>query len=352
MVPHHDQDSGSVRMMALLSMLVELGHRVTFLPDNLAGLEPYTTELQQLGIEVLYGPSEFGYVERYGHEFDCAILCRAHFALNYLPGLRASRPRPFIVFDTVDLHFLREQRRAELENDRRLADTAEKTRAVEVGVMRDSDMVWVTSTHEADLLRRDTSLPPVEIIPNIHSVRTDVPGYESRRDMLFIGGFRHTPNEDAVIYFVNEILPRVVSSLPGVRFVIVGSHMPQSIERLASDRVVVRGFVPDVEPVFDGIRLTVAPLRYGAGVKGKVTQSLAWGVPAVATPIAAEGLDLVDGEHLMIASDPITFARKIVDVYSNEALWTRLSHGGRAHIDANLGYESVKRSLAAMLEQV
>jgi len=352
MVPHHDQDSGSVRMMALLAMLVELGHRVTFLPDNLAGLEPYTTELQQMGIEVLYGPSEFGYVERFGHEFDCAILCRAHFAKSYLPGLRSAKPRPFIIFDTVDLHFLREQRRAELENDKRLAEAAEKTRLVETGVMRDSDMVWVTSTHEAELLRRDSSLPSVEVMPNIHSVRPHVPGYEQRRDMLFIGGFRHPPNEDAVLFFVNDIFPRVTKSLPEARFIIVGSHVPPSIERLSSDRVVVRGFVPNVEPVFDSCRLTVAPLRYGAGVKGKVTQSLAWGVPAVATPVAAEGLGLVDGQHLLVASDPETFARRIVQVYGDEALWTRLSHGGRTHIDEHLGYESVKQSLAAMLERV
>ncbi len=351
MVPHHDQDSGSVRMMALLSMLVELGHRVTFLPDNLAGLEPYTSEIQQMGIEVLYGPSEYGYVERFGHEFDCAILCRAHFAKNYLPGLRAAKPRPFIIFDTVDLHFLRERRRAELENDARLAEAAEQTRRVETGVMRESDMVWVTSTHEADLLRRDSSLPSIEIVPNIHSVRFDVPGYAARRDLLFIGGFRHTPNEDAVHYFVEEIFPHVRASLPDARFLIVGSHMPPSIERLASDRVVVKGFVANVEPVFDGSRLTVAPLRYGAGVKGKVTQSLAWGVPAVATPVAAEGLGLVDGEHLMVASDPAAFARKVIQVYTDADLWTRLSQRGRRHIDANLGYESVKRTLAAMLER-
>lgn len=351
MVPHHDQDSGSVRMMALLRLLVELGHRVTFLPDNLAGLEPYTSELQQMGIEVLYGPSEFGYAERFGHEFDCAILCRAHFAKNYLPALRAARPRPFIIFDTVDLHYLREQRQAELENDAKLAESAERTRQIEVGVMRSSDMVWVTSRHEAELLRQDSSLPSIEIVPNIHGIRTGVPGYSPRRDMLFIGGFRHTPNEDAVLFFVNEILPRVSKALPDARFVIVGSHMPPSIQRLASDRVEVKGFVSNVEPIFDSCRLTVAPLRYGAGVKGKVTQSLAWGVPAVATPIAAEGLGLVDGEHLMVAEDPYSFAKKVVEVYTDEKLWTRLSEGGRRHIDAHLGYESVKHAVAAMLER-
>ena len=349
MVPHHDHDSGSVRMMALLRMLMELGHRVTFLPDNLAGIEPYATELQQLGIELLYGPSEFGYVERHGHEFDIAILCRAHFARQYLPGLVAARPRPFIIFDTIDLHYLREQRLAELEQDPGLMRSAERTRDVELGVMRASNMVWVTSTHEAELLRTDATLPPIEIVPNIHTVRTQVPGFRARRDMLFIGGFRHAPNEDAVHYFVKDIWPLIKAALPEARFNIVGSHTPPSVLRLASPDVIVHGYVPDIEPIFDSCRLSVAPLRYGAGVKGKITQSLAWGLPAVATPLAAEGMHLVDKEQIMIASSPQEFADRVVAVYRDESLWRRLSDGGRRHVQKHLSYEAVRATVSAML---
>lgn len=352
MVPHYDEDSGSVRMMALLRILVDLGHRVTFLPDNLAHIEPYTSELQQLGIEVLYGPlSELGFVEKHGGQFDIAILCRAHFAMKYLPVLLASGRRPFIIFDTVDLHHLREQRLAVLENDPGLARAAERTRQVELEVMRSSDMVWVTSTHEAELLRSVGVGPKIEIVPNIHAVRTDVPPFGPRRNILFIGGFRHTPNEDAVLFFVEGILPLVRSELPGVQFLVVGSHMPPSILKLASQDVVILGHVQDVKPVFDACRLSVAPVRYGAGVKGKVTQSLAWGLPAVATPVAAEGMQLVDGEHLLVASDPVEFARRVIDLYQDEQLWTRLSDNGRRHIEAYLGYEAIRASVTAMLER-
>ena len=351
MVPHYDHDSGSVRMMALLRILVELGHRVTFLPDNLAGIEPYATELQQLGIEVLYGPSEFGYVERHGHEFDVAILCRALFARQYLPGLMSAKPRPFIIFDTVDLHHLREQRLAELEQDPGLLRSAERTRDVELGVMRGSNMVWVTSTYEAELLRRDPALPAIEIVPNIHTVRTDVPGFRTRRDILFIGGFRHAPNEDAVLYFVKDIWPLVKRALPDVRFVVVGSHTPPSVQRLASADVIVHGFVPEVEPVFDACRLSIAPLRYGAGVKGKITQSLAWGVPAVATPVAAEGMHLIDKEHVMIASSPSEFADRVIAVYRDESLWRRMSDDGRRHVQKHLSYEAVRTAVASILER-
>jgi GT2 family glycosyltransferase len=352
MVPHYDEDAGSVRMMALLQILVDRGHRVTFLPDNLAHIEPYTSELQQLGIEVLYGPlSEIAYVEKHRGQFDIAILCRAHFAMKYLPALLASERRPFIIFDTVDLHHLREQRLAVLENDPGLARAAERTREVELGVMRSSDMVWVTSTHEAELLRSVGVGPKVEIVPMIHAVRTDVPPFGPRRNILFIGGFRHTPNEDAVLFFVKEILPLVRSELPGVQLLVVGSHMPPSILKLASQDVVILGYVQDVKPVFDACRLSVAPVRYGAGVKGKITQSLAWGLPAVATPVAAEGMQMVDGEQLLIAPGPAEFARRVIDLYQDEELWTRLSHQGRRHIEEHLGYEAIRASVTTMLER-
>jgi len=351
MVPHHDQDAGSVRMYALLRIMVDLGYRVTFLPDNLAGLEPYTSELQQLGIEVLCGRmQELAFLEQHGSEFDVAVLCRAHFAAKYLPVLLECKRRPFIIFDTVDLHYLREQRQAALEDDAGLARAAERTREIEVGVMRASDMVWVTSTHEAELLRDDIGTK-VEIVPMIHAVRRDVPPFAARRNILFIGSFRHPPNEDAVIYFVQEVLPLIRTRLPGVQFLVIGAHAPSSVLALASPDVIIRGYVPDPAPIFDACRLSVAPIRYGAGVKGKVTHSLAWGLPAVATPVAAEGTQMVDGLHLMTASDPASFARRVIEVYEDEALWTRLSHAGREQVEAYLGYEAIRASVGAMLER-
>jgi glycosyltransferase involved in cell wall biosynthesis len=201
------------------------------------------------------------------------------------------------------------------------------------------------------LLRGEGIGPKIEVVPNIHAVRTDVPPFGSRRNMLFIGGFRHPPNEDAVMYFVQDVMPLIRSELPGVQLLVVGSNVPPSIRKLASADVSILGYVPDVEPVFDACRLSVAPLRYGAGVKGKVTQSLAWGLPAVATPIAAEGLEMVNGEHLLVASDPVEFARRVIDLYQDEQLWTRLSHNGSRHMEACLGYESIRASVGSMLER-
>jgi glycosyltransferase involved in cell wall biosynthesis len=294
--------------------------------------------------------SSVEYLEEALPKFDVVILSRARFAAKYLAVTRAANPRPFVIFDTVDLHHLREERLAELTRDPLVAQHAAELRAIELSVMRASDMAWVTSTHEADLLRRSDASLRLEVVPNVHEIRRNVPGFGSREDLLFIGGFRHPPNEDAVLYFVHEILPLVRQEIPDVKLKIVGSHMPASIRALASQSVEVLGFVRNVEPIFDAVRLSVAPLRYGAGVKGKITQSLAWGVPVVTTPVGAEGIS-VDEDHIVVASTAQEFARRLVTVYQDEQTWARLSDQGRQLIDAQQGYLAIRAKLAQLLER-
>jgi glycosyltransferase involved in cell wall biosynthesis len=128
--------------------------------------------------------------------------------------------------------------------------------------------------------------------------------------------------------------------------------MPQRIQQLASQHVVVLGYVNDLEPLFDSCRLSIAPLRYGAGLKGKITQSLAWGLPVVTSPTGAEGLAIVDREHAMIAADPAEMARRIVELYQDEVLWQRLSEDGRRYAETYLGYQRVKDHVRTLIERL
>jgi hypothetical protein len=344
-----DEDAGSVRMIALLRILVDLGYRVTLLADE-PSPDPDGSALRQAGIEVVDRGSGIALVRQHGHRFGTVVLCRATVAAKYLPLLAAADPRPRVILDTVDLHYLREQRLADLDRDPALAKAASRRRDRELALMRASDLVWVTSTHEAALLHREQALPPVQIVPLIQSVRHEVSPFGARRDILFIGAFHHEPNEDAVLNFVASVFPMIRTTLPGVRFIVVGSHTPPSIRRLASDEIVVRGFVDDLGPVLEACRLSVAPLRYGAGVKGKIALSLGWGLPAVATPVAAEGMNLLDGTHILIASDAAAFARQTARLYTDEGLWNRLSAAGRRLIETQYSYETVRAMVGAALE--
>ena len=353
MVPLYDQDAGSLRMFAMLQILRELGHKVTFLPDNLAPFEPYTETLQQLGVEVLYVPMSIPkYLEQRLGEFDLVILCRAPIAMKYISSIVGTANRPPVIFDTIDLHHVREQRRAELEGDPGLMSGAALTKKSELFVASASEMVWVVSDYEVDVLRRENASLRIEVIPTIHRVRETVPLFGGRQDLLFLGGFKHSPNEPAVLYFVNDIFPLIKRKIPGIRFLVVGSNVPPTVRELASEDVIIVGYVKDVNPVFDSARVLVAPLQYGAGLKGKICESLACGLPVVTTTIGAEGMRLKDREHALIADDPCDFAARVVELYEDEALWTSLSERGRRHVDTHFGYDTVKVKLEATLRAV
>jgi glycosyltransferase involved in cell wall biosynthesis len=143
---------------------------------------------------------------------------------------------------------------------------------------------------------------------------------------------------DAVEWFVREVFGRVRAEIPELRFHVIGSRVPASIQALAGEHVVVHGFVEDIMPFMDGCRVSVAPLRYGAGVKGKVNMAMSCGLPVVATPIAVEGMHVVVGDDVLVAEDAAAFADAIVRLYRDEALWGHLSMNGLANVERHFSF--------------
>ncbi len=334
-IDHHlplaDRDSGSLRMFHILSILCRLGHRVTFIPDNLADLPPYGDRLRARGVEVIHHPycnSVREYLGVEGGRFDAVILSRCDFAQKHLLDVQLHAPQARLIFDTVDLHFLREERGARLIGDDDLTAKAAAKRLQEYQLIETTAETWVVSPAESDLLREVCPGATIEVVSNI----VDIPGsknpYDLRRDILFIGSFQHPPNVDAILFFVREIFPFVLQQIPQVTFYVIGDHAPPEVIALADENVIIAGFQPDVSTYFDNIKLSIAPLRYGAGVKGKINQSLGYGVPVVATTIAAEGMGLHDMENVRLADEPVEFANAICQLYQTEEQWNRLSAAG------------------------
>jgi glycosyltransferase involved in cell wall biosynthesis len=176
--------------------------------------------------------------------------------------------------------------------------------------------------------------------------------FEERADILFVGGFRHEPNVDAVLFFVREVFPQVRARLGDVRFKIVGSHAPAEVRGLDAEGVEVVGYVPDLAPIFNRCRLSIAPLRYGAGIKGKVVMSMSFGVPCVTSPIAAEGMGLRDGEEVLIADGPQPLAGAVARLYTDGVLWSRLSAASLAFVERSYGREAARRRVREILTGV
>ena len=353
LTPQPDHDSGSLRLVNLMRLLREEGAHVVFLPANREHAGAATEALQQLGVEAWYAPFARrapAWLREHGPRFHSVLACRHYVAREFLPLLRTKAPQARMVFDTVDLHYLREQRKAELAGDPQLSRAAARTRSLELDVVARSDATLVVSEVERALLARDAPGARVEVLSNLHQVAGPGQPFAQRRDLVFVGGFRHPPNVDAVRWFAGEVFPRVREALPGIRFHCIGAHAPAEILALGSrPGVAVHGHVPDIAPFMDGCRIALAPLRYGAGVKGKVNLSMAHGQPVVATRCAVEGMHLEDGEDVLVADDAEGFAQAIVRLYRDEALWQRLAVGGLANVARHFSLDAARDTVRRVL---
>ncbi|HEX8743038.1 MAG TPA: glycosyltransferase [Thermoleophilaceae bacterium] len=348
-VPWPDCDSGSLRMFELLRALRERGCRVTFLPDNHQGDQPYTDWLQMLGVEVLYTPVDVpAELESLRGRVPLVILSRPQIAARYVDAVRERIPGARIAYDTVDLHYLRESRRADLGEGSRAK--AQALRELELALVRSSDTTIVISEPEREEVLREVPGADVRVIPNANDVACEVAPAGAREGLLFVGGFQHTPNLDAAGVLVREIMPLVWRELPECKLTIVGPHAPPEVETLASPRVHVAGWVPDMEPLLTGCRAMIAPLRYGAGMKGKVTQSLAAGLPVVTTSVGAEGLPVTSGEHVLVAEEPAELAEAAIRLCRDDALWARLSEGGLRIAEAGWSRDVMHARVGELLD--
>jgi len=364
-VPMPDRDAGSLRMVHILQALVRLGARVTFVPDNLAATEPYTRALQRMGIEMVYGPIDPKVeLAAIGPTLTTAILCRPHTTSRWLDTVREFAPAAVVAYDTVDLHWLREARKVRssglssklvagngtIDLDS-IGSKAKALRELELAMIRATDVTLVVSEPEGLQIQRDVPGAKVLVVPMVHDVEQDVSPPQTRSGILFVGGFEHVPNVDAAVRLVRDVMPSVWKTLGKVKVTIVGSSPPREVLDLASPLVNVAGWVQDIQPLLQSSRLTVAPLRFGAGMKGKVTQCLAVGLPVVTTSIGAEGLDVTDGKNILIADEVGGLVERVVRVYRDDELWSRLSASGQELVAESCSPRSVDAHIQTLLRE-
>jgi putative sugar O-methyltransferase len=354
--PQPDRNSGSIDAVNLMRLLRGFGARITFVPEsNFAYRGAYADALGKLGIQVAYRPNVSSVrevLEKTPGGFDLVFLCRAYIADRYLGLIRELLPSARIVFYTVDLHFLREEREARISGDPALVAAATESRARELASIAGSDMTIVLSTHERDILAREVPSAQVRVLPLLRDIPATLtaPGPEGRRDILFIGTYQHPPNADAAIFFAREVWPLVRARLPGARFLVVGSAVTPEVAALSVEEgVEVVGFVQDLDALMNEVRVSVAPLRYGAGLKGKVASALQVGLPTVATTIAAEGVALTHGHDILIADTPAEIAEAVLRLHEDDALWRALASNGFDFVRHEYSLEANEERVSAML---
>jgi GT2 family glycosyltransferase len=355
-VPRWDRDSGSLRLRGMIETLIELGCQVTFLPDNLLPAAPYTAELQRLGVEVWYGKLDLdAQLSAIGPGLALVLLSRPEPASRWIDRVRKHAPSAAVVYDTVELHWLREARRAAARShsdEQVLGPLAVTFREMELALIRAADTTLAVSEEERVQIEVDVPGASVHVVPNVHELKEDVAPAETRSGVLFLGGFEHPPNVEAAVRLVEHVMPLVWHERPQVHVKIVGGDVPQRIRGLASPNVEVTGWVPDIDPLIDGARVLAAPLSFGAGLKGKVTQALADGLPVVTTPVGAEGLPAVNGEHVLIGADDMELAQHLLRVLDDDALWSRLSTSGQELAGTCCSRQLLSSRLGELLAEV
>lgn len=356
--PTPDSDSGSNDIYWFMRIMLDLGYEVTFVPARApehAGR--YTDELRLLGVICPVAPaltSARAFLEAHGREFDAIFLYRVTVANELIDIARRAAPQAKIVFDTVDLHFLREQRAAELIASPKALAEAEEIKEVELRVIRETDATILVSRYEYDLIGKLAPDASRFHIPIVRPVPGRLAPFDERRGALFVGGFHHAPNVDAVHFLCGSIWPIVRSLLPGAKLFIVGADAPDEIlaYHAPSEGVEILGYIEDLAELYRTVRLTVAPLRFGAGLKGKVVASLVVGLPCVATSEAAEGMINPEEAGILVADDPNAFAQAVAKIHEDRALWYRISDAGVAYAQRHFSIEVTSHRLREMLKHL
>jgi GT2 family glycosyltransferase len=325
MVPQYDKDAGARNVFMYTKIFIESGLKVTFLPADYYPYQPYTAQLEQLGVEVLYGNYYFKYwkewIQENAHFFDYFYVNRPHIAARYIDLLKQYGNGKLIYYGH-DLHYLRERREYEVTGNKELLKSSEHWKILEYQLIEKSDIIYVPSTYEKTVLEQAFPEKVIRSIPIYIYEKMDTkkcPNIKKKKNLLFVGGFGHPPNIDAVLWFANEIFPHILISYPDIIWYIVGSKPPQEIMNLQSNNIVIKGFVSDEElhSLYQSCRLVVVPLRYGAGVKGKVIESIYEQCPLITTPVGAEGISTLEGVFVVAAADK-SMADTIIQLYNDE----------------------------------
>ena len=347
-VPTYDKDAGSKTTFQYIKMFLDKGYVVKFIGDNYAQMEPYTTTLQQLGVEVLYGPwyaeHIFEWIDANKEYISFAYLNRPHITEKYIDYIKENTDIKIIYYGH-DLHFLRTEREYELEKDEKKLAESKMWKAKEFDILHKADMNYYPSYVEEEAIHQiDADIPVKAITAYVFEKFIENYNYDvaNRSGILFVGGFAHGPNIDAVNWFANEVYPIIREKNKNIDFYIVGSNAPEEIKQLNGNGIIFKGFVSDEElmELYSKCRIVVVPLRYGAGVKGKVVEAIYNGAPIVTTSVGAEGIAGVE-EVLKIEDEAEAFANTVVDLYSDEDALVELANKTQSFIKENFSIDAV-----------
>lgn len=341
--PMPNKDAGSYAAIQEIKLIQSLGFKVTFVPANLAHFGKYTTDLQRMGVEVLYAPfyhSVNHVLETRLDEFSAVYITRYHIAKDYIDYIHNNSDAK-VIFNNADLHFLRELRSALKPGAApELLEIAKTTRTIELNVCEKADAILCyNATEHAVITSHILEAEKLHITPWVLEQKPVGPDFKSRNGIAFLGGFNHTPNAEAVEYLAKDIMPLLGEQRPDITLYVYGSSMPKEFEKYNTSNIKMLGFAETLDGVYHDHRIFVAPLLSGAGIKGKVLEAMAYGTPTVLTEVAAEGTGLSHGISTLIAQEPQEWVDAIIKLYDDKTLWAKFVENEQTIVNATYSFE-------------
>lgn len=352
-VPQPDRDAGSRSMWCVLRQLRAMGLNVKFWPANLWHDVAYASLLQQAGIEVVYGNDYVGeyaaWIRAHGDSLDYVLLSRPDVAREHLEPIRQHSGAK-VLFYGHDLHYARLMSEYEMTGESRLLRRAEESRAVEESLWRAVDVVYYPSHTETATVRQCVPDVVAHTLPLFYfdEQPAAVPLQQRRRhELLFVAGFGHPPNVDAALWLANEVFPHLVARLPDARLVLVGSNPVASVLALAGPAITVTGHVTDaqLEDHYRSAGVAVVPLRFGAGVKGKVLEALHHGLPLVTTSVGTQGLHGLS-DIIPVHDDAAGIAAALLELMCDDQRWQTVAAAGQAFTAQRFSSAAMRSVLA------
>jgi GT2 family glycosyltransferase len=355
-VPRPDQDAGSKQMETYIKHFSESGYHVTFWPDNQYWCIDYAQPLQKYGVEVINsmsGPIDFSkWIQENGKYIDTAFLSRPHIAVRYFDEIR-QHTKARIIFYGHDLHQVRRQLELQLDPDNEIVRSALNIdKALEEECWEKADLVMYPSQEECEFVEEkkpgvQTCRLPLYCMKDESFEKEKTPcGFESRSGLLFVGGFAHHPNKDAMLWFAEKIQPLLRAKIPNLKLTIAGSHPTEEIFSLSDEWTEITGgiSVQRLRELYSTHLVAIAPLRFGAGVKGKVIESMAKGLPIVTTSIGIQGLSGCC-DAISSADNETDFANEVIELYSNKDKWSRQREAGFEYVYLHFNQQAVNNTL-------
>lgn len=350
-LPAHDSSAGDLRLLGICRALAKRFDVVILSMGRRRGGQDdgYTRMLEGLGIQVVMPEFSLRDVFR-GRQLHAVILEFYHVAEDYLPAVRILRPSCPVLVDSVDVHFHRERLKYDLTRDPADLERARETRRREIRVYRQADAVIAITDEDAAILKEADPSIHCEIIPNMHEIVTTDRRAKRRNTLVFVGNFHHQPNGDAVRYFCEDVLPLIHRRRADVRLRVIGREIPESLKTFAGSHVELVGFVPSVTPYLESAGVSIAPLRFGAGMKGKIGEAMAHGVPVVTTSVGAQGFGLTPGKDVLIGDTAAEFAESVLRLLQEDELYASISAESREFIRRRFTPEKVAEAVYGVME--